>query len=77
MNTKQKICLLIGIIIAVCFLLCPPVIVKGHTMHRFIHEGGLRGINWTVLSIEWLITAMIFCFGMYILRDKVNRKVGD
>ena len=89
MNIKQKICLLVGFLLASSLLIYSPVTIqmmnlrwwydktlkptKDYTFHRFMPEGGLRVINWTVLSIEWLIIAIIVCLLIYMLRKEVKK----
>ncbi len=89
MNWKQKICLYIGILVAVGMLVYPPIDIammslrfylgdpnarmKIYTVYRFMPEGGLRAINWLVLCTQWFIVAVIVGLLIYLFRKKQTK----
>jgi len=93
MNTRQKICLLIGIIVAVGLLLYPPTDIiltmpiaideeiyikpKSYTFHKPFSDVSIRGINWKVLCSEWLIIVLLDGTLIYVFRSKLKKRQGN
>lgn len=89
MNWKQKTCLAIGISVAVGMFVYPPVEIammslrfylgdpnagaKFYTVYRFMPEGGLKAINWTILCTQWLIVVAVGGFLIYLFRKKQTK----